>query len=59
MEETTFTVIDLLHCFNFAFKVKHVFIEEEDNPSEKVAIVKKKLDGIDINGTGNSRIYLD
>ena len=35
---------------SFIFQENHVFIEEEDNPSEKVVMVKGKLDGIDIDG---------
>ena len=30
----------------FIFKENHVFIEEEDKPSEKVIIVEGELDGI-------------
>lgn len=59
MEETTFTVIDFPDFFSFVFKVKHVFIEEEDIPSEKVAMVREELEGIDIDGIENLRIYLD
>ena len=33
---------------SFIFKEHHVFIEEEDNPSDKVVIVEEELDG-----TGN------
>ena len=59
MEETTFTLIDFPDFFSFVFKVKHVFIEEEDIPSENVAMVREELEGIDIDGIENLRIYLD
>ena len=35
------------------FKENHVFIEEEDNPSDKVVMIEEELDGIDIDGIGN------
>ena len=38
---------------SFSFKENHVFIEEEDNPSDKTVIAEEELDGIDINGIGN------
>ena len=31
----------------------HIFIEEEDNSSNKVVTVVQELDGIDIDGIGN------
>ena len=31
----------------------HVFTESEDNPSEKVVVVNKELDGIEIDGIEN------
>ena len=31
---------------SFTFKENHVFIEEEDNPFDKVAMVMEELDGI-------------
>ena len=37
---------------NFIFKENEVLIEE-DKPSEKIAIVKEELDGIDIDDVGN------
>ena len=41
---------------SYIFKENHVFIEEEDNPSNspKVVIVEEELDGIDIDGIGNA-----
>ena len=36
---------------SFSFKENHVFIEEEDNPSDKTVIAEEELDGID--GIGN------
>ena len=47
MQETAFPDIDFS---SFIFKVNHAFIEEEDNPSEKVAVYEEELDGISING---------
>ena len=38
---------------SFIFKESHAFIEEQDNPSEKVAMVEEELDGIDIDGIGD------
>ena len=34
------------------FKENHVFIEEEDNDSDKVAMVEEDLDGIDTDSIG-------
>ena len=38
---------------SFNFKENQVFIEEEDNPSDKVITVVEELDGIDIGGIEN------
>ena len=38
---------------NFTFKENHVFIEEEENPSNKAVTVEEERDSIDISGTGN------
>ena len=38
---------------SFTFKGNHNFIEEEENPSDKVPMVKEELDGIDIDGIRN------
>ena len=38
---------------SFIFEGNHVFIEEEDKPSDKFVMVEEKLDGIDIDGIGN------
>ena len=38
---------------SFIFKENHVFIEEEDNRSDKVATVEEELDGFDIVGIRN------
>ena len=38
---------------SFSFKENHVFIEEEDNPSDKVITVVEELDGIDKDGIEN------
>ena len=42
-----FADIDFFYFSSFVFKENQVLIEEE-NPSEKIVIVKKELDGIDI-----------
>ena len=34
-------------------KENHVFIEEKDNPSDKVVLVEEELDGTDIDDIGN------
>ena len=38
---------------SFIFEENHVFIEEEDNPSDEAVIVQEALDGIYINDIGN------
>ena len=38
---------------NSIFKKNHVFIEEEDNRSDKVVMFEEELDGIDIDSIGN------
>ena len=38
---------------SFIFKENHVFIEEEDNSSDKFVKVQEELDGIDIDGIGD------
>ena len=48
MEDTTFTDINLLYFSSFIFKVNRVLNEEVDNLSEKIIIVEKELDSIDI-----------
>ena len=35
------------------FKENRIFIEEKDNPSDKVVIVEEELDDVDIDGIGN------
>ena len=52
IEETKFADIDFFYFSSFIFKENHVLVEE-GNPSEKNVIVKKELDGIDINDIGN------
>ena len=44
----------IIRCPSFIFKQNQVFIEEEeDNPSDKVVMVQKKLDGVDIDDIEN------
>ena len=50
IEETSFADNETI---KFIFKDIHVFIEEEDNPSDKVVTFEEELDGIDVNGIGN------
>ena len=38
---------------NSIFKENYVFIEEEDNRSDKVVMFEEELDGIDIDSIGN------
>ena len=40
--------------FIFIFKVSHVFMEQRDNPVEKVVIDEEELDGIEIDNILNS-----
>ena len=49
MQETIFADIDFSNFSGFIFKVNYVFMEEKDNPSEKVA----KLNGTEIDGIWN------
>ena len=42
-----------MRCSSFVFKENHVFIEEEDNPTDKVVMLEEELDGIDIDGIRN------
>ena len=51
MEETAFADNDYV-LFIFS-KKNHVFIEEEDNPSEKVVIVEEEMTGINVDGSEN------
>ena len=46
-----FADIDFSNSSSFIFKVNHIFIEKEDNPSEKV--VKDEVDGVAIDGIRN------
>ena len=41
MEETKIADFDFPEFSSFIFKVNPVFIEEEGNPSEKIAIVEE------------------
>ena len=53
IEETTLADNDFfLHFSSLVFKENHVF-NEKDNPSQKVIILEKELDDIDIDDTGN------
>ena len=52
MEETTFADIQDIDVFSFIFKENLVLIEK-DNPSEKIVVVEKELDGIDGDDLGN------
>ena len=50
MQETTFANIDFSVFSSFIFKVNHVFMEEKDNPSEKVVMHEEEHNGIEIDG---------
>ena len=53
MQHPIFTGIDFSDFFILISKVNHVFMEEKDNPVEKVVINGKNLDGIEIDGILN------
>ena len=48
MQGSTFADVDFSNFSVFIFKADHVFMEEKDNPVEKVNIDKEELDGIEI-----------
>ena len=50
MQDSTFEEINFSNFSSFIFKVNHVFMEEKHNPLEKVVIVEKKIDYIEIDG---------
>ena len=43
---------------SFIFKEKHVLIDEEDNPSDKLVMVEEELDGIDNFKCGNFKMSI-
>ena len=45
--------IDFSDFSVFIFKVNHVFIEDKDNPVEKVVIDEEELGGIEKDGISN------
>ena len=53
MQDSTFEEINFSNFSSFIFKVNHVFMEEKHNPLEKVVIVEKKIDYIEIDGVWN------
>ena len=52
IEDTTFADIGFFNVSSFIFKENQVLIEE-DNLSEKIALVEEKVDGIDIDDIVN------
>ena len=50
MQDSTFADINFSDFSIFIFKVNRVFMEETDNPVEKVVIDDEELDGIEIGG---------
>ena len=48
MPDSKVADIDFSDFSIFIFKVKHVFMEEKDNPVEKLVIDEKEVDGIHI-----------
>ena len=50
MQDSTFADINFSDFSIFIFKVNCVFMEETDNPVEKVVIDDEELDGIEIDG---------
>ena len=53
MQENMFADIDFSNFCDFIFKESPVFIEREDDPSEKIVVEKIELDGIDIDSIEN------
>ena len=53
MQEIPFASIDFSDFSSFIFKVNHVFLEEKDNPPEKVVIDEEELDGLEKHCTWN------
>ena len=53
MQNSMFADIDFSDFPIFIFKVNHVFVEEKDNPVEKVVIDEGELDIIEIDGILN------
>ena len=53
MQEIPFGSIDFSDFSSFIFKVNHVFLEEKDNPPEKVVIDEEELDGLEKHCTWN------
>ena len=48
MQGSTFADVDFSNFSIFIFKANRVFMEEKDNPVEKVNTDKEELDGIEI-----------
>ena len=53
MQKSMFVDIDFSDFPIFIFKVNHVFVEEKDNPVEKVVINEGELDIIEIDSILN------
>ena len=53
MQDSTFEDVNFSNFSSFILKVNHVFMEEKHNPLEKVVIVEKKIDYIEIDGVWN------
>ena len=53
MQENMFADIDFSNFSGFIFRESPVFIEREDDPSEKIVVEKIELDGIDIDSIEN------
>ena len=51
-------ILSFLYFSSFLFKENHVF-NEKDNSSQKVVILEKELDDIDVDDTVNLEIFLD
>ena len=51
-------ILSFLYFSSFVFKENHVF-NEKDNSSQKVVILEKELDDIDVDDTVNLEIFLD
>ena len=46
MQDSTFAEIDFSDYSILILKVNHIFLEEKDNPAEKVVIDEEELDAL-------------
>ena len=53
MQDSTFAVLSFSDFPIFIFKLNHVFMEEKENPVERVVVCEVELDGIEVDGMLN------